>query len=155
MQKVHKNDDKFNAKGSQKASRKASRASKMSPAASRRRPRASKKRPGGAKLDLLVFYSVFKRPRSSGGMRCRALITYRLGRSESAQISNFSAHSRKPALLLHALVCRRARCGFKGVNHASIASWDAGEAFIVAIFGSTVSLASGLEASRPRCLQQD
>ena len=59
---------------------KASRASKMSPAASRRRPRASKKRPGGAKLDLVVFYSVFKRPRSQGGMRAEALITYRLGR---------------------------------------------------------------------------
>ena len=34
--------------------------------ASQRRPRASKKRPGGAKLDLVVFYSVFKRPQSTG-----------------------------------------------------------------------------------------
>ena len=80
MQKVHKNRDKSNENGSQKASQKASRASKMSPAASRRRPRVSKKRPGGAKLDLVVFYSVFKRPRSPGGMRSGALITYRLGR---------------------------------------------------------------------------
>ena len=60
MQKVHKNKDRSDEKGSQKASQKASRASKMSPAASRRHPRASKKRPGGAKLDLLVFYKVFK-----------------------------------------------------------------------------------------------
>ena len=50
----------------------ASRASKMSPNASQRRPRASrrrprmsKKRPGGAKLDLVVFYNVFKRLYSS------------------------------------------------------------------------------------------
>ena len=50
------------------------------PEASKRRPRVSKKRPGGAKLDLLVFYSVFKRPQSLGGMRGEALITYRLGR---------------------------------------------------------------------------
>ena len=53
---------------------------KCAPEASRRRPRASKKRPGGARLDLLVFYSVFKRPRSPGGMRSGALITYWLGR---------------------------------------------------------------------------
>ena len=50
------------------------------PEASKRRPRVSKKRPGGAKLDLLVFYNVFKRPQSLGGMRGGALITYRLGR---------------------------------------------------------------------------
>ena len=80
MQKVHKNRDKSNVKGNQKASQKASRASKMSPAASRSHPSASKKRPGGDKLDLVVFYSVFKRPRSLGGMRGGALITYRLGR---------------------------------------------------------------------------
>ena len=78
MQKVFKNRD--NENGIQKASQKASRASKMSPAASRRRPRASKKRPGGAKLDLLVFYRVFKRPRSPGGKSGGALISYRLGR---------------------------------------------------------------------------
>ncbi len=41
---------------------------------------ASNRRRRGARLDLLVFYSVFKRPQSSGGMRCRALITYWLGR---------------------------------------------------------------------------
>ena len=40
----------------------------------------SKRRPGGAKRDLLMFYRVFKRPRSPGGMRGGALITYRLGR---------------------------------------------------------------------------
>ena len=40
----------------------------------------SKKRPGGARLDLLVFYSVFKRPRLPGGKSGGALITYRLGR---------------------------------------------------------------------------
>ena len=45
---------------------KASRASKMSPAASRRRPRASKKRPGGAKLDLLLFYRLFKLTQVTG-----------------------------------------------------------------------------------------
>ena len=39
-----------------------------------------KRRLGGAKLDLLVFYSVFKRPRSPGGKSGGALITYRLGR---------------------------------------------------------------------------
>ena len=44
------------------------------------RPRVSKKRPGGARLDLLVFYSVFKRPQSTGGIRRGAVITYRLGR---------------------------------------------------------------------------
>ena len=60
MKKVHKNRDKSDENGIQKASQKASRASKMSPAASRRRPRASKKRPGGAKLDLVVFYRLFK-----------------------------------------------------------------------------------------------
>ena len=80
MQKVHKDKDRSDEKGSQKASQKASRASEMSPAASRRHPRASKKRPGGAKLDLLVFYKVFKRPRSTGGIRSGDLITYRLGR---------------------------------------------------------------------------
>ena len=53
---------------------------KCVPEGSRGRPRASKKRPGGAKLDLVVFYSVFKRPRSPGGKRGGALITYRLGR---------------------------------------------------------------------------
>ena len=53
---------------------------KCVPEAPRRRPRASKKRPGGAKLDLVVFYSVFKRPRSPGGKSAGALITYRLGR---------------------------------------------------------------------------
>ena len=80
MQKVHKNKDRSDEKGSQKASQKASRASKMSPAASRRHPRASKKRPGGAKLDLLVFYRLFKLTQSTGGIRPGALITYRLGR---------------------------------------------------------------------------
>ena len=35
------------------------------PEASRRRPRMSKKRPGGAKLDFVVFYNVFKRLYSS------------------------------------------------------------------------------------------
>ena len=34
---------------------------KCVPEASRRRPRMSKKRPGGAKFDLVLFYSVFKR----------------------------------------------------------------------------------------------
>ena len=34
---------------------------KCVPEGSRGRPRASKKRPGGAKLDLVVFYNVFKR----------------------------------------------------------------------------------------------
>ena len=48
--------------------------------ASKRRPKVLKKCPGGAKLDLLVFYNVFKRPQSLGGMRGGALITYRLGR---------------------------------------------------------------------------
>ena len=33
---------------------------KCVPEGSRGRPRASKKRPGGAKLDLLVFYRLFK-----------------------------------------------------------------------------------------------
>ena len=66
MQKVHKNRDKSNENGIQKASQKASRASKMSPAASRRRPRASKKRPGGAKLDLVVFYRLFKLTQVTG-----------------------------------------------------------------------------------------
>ena len=56
MQKVQKNRDKSDENGTQKVSG----ASKMSPAASRRRPRASKKRPGGAKLDLVVFYRLFK-----------------------------------------------------------------------------------------------
>ena len=56
MQKGQKNIDKSDENGTQKASG----ASKMSPAASRRRPRASKKRPGGAKLDLVVFYRLFK-----------------------------------------------------------------------------------------------
>ena len=49
---------------------KASRASKMSPKCvpetSRGRPRASKKRPGGAKLDLLVFYRLFKLTQVTG-----------------------------------------------------------------------------------------
>ena len=44
------------------------------------RPRVSKKRPGGAKLDLVVFYKLFKRPQSTGRLRGIALITYRLGR---------------------------------------------------------------------------
>ena len=66
MQKVHKNRDKSNENGIQKASQKASRASKMSPAASRRRPRASKKRPGGVKLDLVVFYKLFKLTKVTG-----------------------------------------------------------------------------------------
>ena len=35
---------------------------KCVPEAFRRRPRASKKRPGGKKLDLVVFYRLFKRP---------------------------------------------------------------------------------------------
>ena len=34
--------------------------------ASRRRPRASKKRPGGKKVDLVVFYRLFKRPQVTG-----------------------------------------------------------------------------------------
>ena len=50
-------------------------------------PKVSKKRPGGAKLDLLVFYGVFKRPQSLGGMRCGALITYRLGRLTELNIT--------------------------------------------------------------------
>ena len=69
--------------------------------ASKRRPKVLKKCPGGAKLDLLVFYSVFKRPQSLGGMRGGALITYRLGRLTELNLHiypNFSAHSRKPAL---------------------------------------------------------
>ena len=90
MKKVHKNRNKSDENGIQKASQKASRASKMSPAASRRRPRVSKKRPGGAKLDLLVFYRVFKRPRSLGGMRGGALITYRLGRLTELNITNIN-----------------------------------------------------------------
>ena len=40
----------------------------------------SKKRPRGAKLDLLVFYRLSRRPQSTGRMRSNALITYRLGR---------------------------------------------------------------------------
>ena len=101
MQKVHKNRGKSDENGIQKASQKASRASKMSPAASRRRPRASKKRPGGAKLDLVVFYSVFKRPRSPGGKSGGALITYWLGRLtelNNIQTSTFSAHLRSNLL---------------------------------------------------------
>ena len=39
---------------------------KCVPEASRRRPRASKKRPGGKKLDLVVFYRLFKRPQVTG-----------------------------------------------------------------------------------------
>ena len=39
---------------------------KSVPEASRRRPRASKKRPGGKKLDLVVFYRLFKRPQVTG-----------------------------------------------------------------------------------------
>ena len=35
---------------------------KCVPEAPRRRPRPSKKRPGGKKLDLVVFYRLFKRP---------------------------------------------------------------------------------------------
>ena len=93
MQKLHKNKDRSDEKGSQKATQKASRASKMSPAASRRRPRASKKRPGGAKLDLVVFYSVFKRPRSPGGKSGGALITYRLGR-----LTELKHHNNQPSL---------------------------------------------------------
>ena len=66
MKKVHKNRDKSDENCIQKASQKASGASKMSPAASRRRPRASKKRPGGAKLDLVVFYRLFKLTQVTG-----------------------------------------------------------------------------------------
>ena len=62
MQKVQKNRDKSDENGTQKASG----ASKMSPAASRRRPRASKKRPGGVKLDLVVFYRLFKLTKVTG-----------------------------------------------------------------------------------------
>ena len=76
MQKVRKNRDKSDENGTQKASG----ASKMSPAASRRRPRASKKRPGDKKLDLVVFYRLFKLTQSTGGIRPGALVTYRLGR---------------------------------------------------------------------------
>ena len=39
---------------------------KCVPEAFRRRPRASKKRPGGKKLDLVVFYRLFKRPQVTG-----------------------------------------------------------------------------------------
>ena len=62
MQKVQKNRDKSDENGTQKASG----ASKVSPAASRRRPRASKKRPGGEKLDLVVFYRLFKLTQVTG-----------------------------------------------------------------------------------------
>ena len=57
------------------------------PEASRRRPRVSKKRPDGAKFDLLVFYSVSKRPQSPGGLRAEALITYWLGRLTELNIT--------------------------------------------------------------------
>ena len=66
--------------------------------ASKRHPRDAKRHPGGAKLDLLVFYKVFKRPWSSGRMRCGALITYRLGRltelNLAAHISNTKVFKR-------------------------------------------------------------
>ena len=39
---------------------------KCVPEGSRRRPRQSKKRPGGKKLDLVVFYRLFKRPQVTG-----------------------------------------------------------------------------------------
>ena len=39
---------------------------KCVPEGSRRRPRPSKKRPGGKKLDLVVFYRLFKRPQVTG-----------------------------------------------------------------------------------------
>ena len=39
---------------------------KCVPEASRRRPRASKKRPDGAKLDLVVFYRLFKLTQVTG-----------------------------------------------------------------------------------------
>ena len=78
--KKHIKPWKISSKWQPKGIPKASRASKTNPTASRRRPRVSKKRPGGAKLDLLVFYSIFWRPWSTGGMRRGALITYRLGR---------------------------------------------------------------------------
>ena len=61
------------------------------PEASRRRPRVSKKRPGDARLDLLVFYSVFKRPRSPGGNSGGARITYRLGRLTELNITKYQS----------------------------------------------------------------
>ena len=68
--------------------------SKGEPKSYKRRPRdgqdvqkASKKRPGGAKLNLLVFYIVFKRLQSPGGMRSNGLITYRLGRLTELNIT--------------------------------------------------------------------
>ena len=39
---------------------------KSVPEAPTRRPRPSKKRPGGKKLDLVVFYRLFKRPQVTG-----------------------------------------------------------------------------------------
>ena len=61
--------------------------------ASKRRPNVLKKCPGGAKLDLLVFYNVFKRPQSLGGMRGGALITYRFGR-----LTELKHHNNQPSL---------------------------------------------------------
>ena len=86
------------------------------PETSRRRPRVSKKRPGGAKLGLLVFYNVFKRPRSTGRMRGWALITYRLGRLTEQNITkpifctflhNLPVPQQGLLFTQHALACRR------------------------------------------------
>ena len=80
-------------------------------------PKVSKERPGGATLDLLVFYNVFKRPRSTGGMRPGALITYWLGRLTELYITkiNLLCTFKKQTAphLTRMLVCRGARCGFK------------------------------------------
>ena len=78
--KIIKNDFEMDAKITQKASKRRPRGVQGDPSRPGDVQKASKWRPRGAKLDLLVFYGVFKRPQSSGGMRARALITYRLGR---------------------------------------------------------------------------
>ena len=82
-----KNDVKMDAKITLKSSRRHQKDVKNDRGGPRDATKPSKWHPRGAKLDLLVFYRLSRRPQSPGGMHRGALITYRLGRLTELNIT--------------------------------------------------------------------
>ena len=78
--KMTSKSSKMNSKWMHKSSKRLPRGVPGDPSRPGDDQKASKRPPRGARLDLLVFYEVSRRPQSPGGMHRGALITYRLGR---------------------------------------------------------------------------